>query len=246
MRDQYRGIVLKTYDQGEADMVVSLFTAEEGKLFLKARGAKKITAKLGPHLQSLSLATISVVAPVRSTLPIVIAAEAIETFPNLRRSSARLAEALTGSAIADVFTEPGEALPAIFEALAVFLTTLERGARTQIYGGLERLSMAVLCAAGFKPRLNRCVQCGQDMAGGFLSPRRGGVLCRACGRNELSALPLSVETLALLRLLADNTRSRRVRFSARQAELVRRGLRRFLEYVAPRPLYAYQFLALLS
>lgn len=246
MRDQYRGIVLNTYDQGEADVVASLFTLEEGKVFVKARGAKKITAKLGPHLQPLSLVTVSVVAPVRSTLPIAIGAEAIDSFPSIRREPALLAEALAGIGIVDVFTEPGEALAAVFEALFVFLTTLERGPAAKAQGGLERLAMAVLCATGFRPRLNHCTQCGRDLASGFLSPRRGGVLCNGCGRHELNAIGLSAETLALLRLLVDNTKSRRVRLSIRQATLIRHSLRRFLEYMAPRPLYAYQFLALLS
>ncbi|MDR1941487.1 MAG: DNA repair protein RecO [Endomicrobium sp.] len=41
-----KGLVLKTFDRGEADKAVTLYTCEWGKIYAVAPGAKKIAAKL--------------------------------------------------------------------------------------------------------------------------------------------------------------------------------------------------------
>lgn len=238
------GIILKTFDQGEADLAVALLTYESGKVFVKARGAKKMAAKLGPHLQPLNKVLIHTVPPARTTQPIIIDVEALDGFNKLRRSPRRFIEALAGLGLVDVFTHGGEAGPGVFTALADFLGTLESAAMPAARGALERLTFAVLKESGLTPQVNKCLKCRARIAGrAFLSIALGGLLCGRCQPLTRSGLkPLSAEMVALLQNLGDNRRRAKVRLSDRQVKLIRPIAQVFSEYVAPQPLYAFQFL----
>lgn len=54
-------IILKKTISGEADVFVAVFTREFGKLRILAKGAKKINAKLAPHLDTLNRSEIAFV-----------------------------------------------------------------------------------------------------------------------------------------------------------------------------------------
>lgn len=55
------GIVLKKMPHGEADFLVLILTRNFGKLDFRARGARKHTSKLNPHLDFLNLINFSFV-----------------------------------------------------------------------------------------------------------------------------------------------------------------------------------------
>ena len=55
-----QGIVLESKPLGEADLMVTLLTSDEGKLRAVARGARKTTSKLVGHLEPLNRVDISV------------------------------------------------------------------------------------------------------------------------------------------------------------------------------------------
>lgn len=50
-----KAIILKKYDSGDFDRQYLLYTAVGGKLTAVAKGAKKITSKLNPHLEYFSI-----------------------------------------------------------------------------------------------------------------------------------------------------------------------------------------------
>lgn len=56
-----RAIVLRKTISGEADLFILAFTENFGKLRIFAKGAKKISAKLAPHLDALNIGEIGFV-----------------------------------------------------------------------------------------------------------------------------------------------------------------------------------------
>ncbi len=78
-----RGIVLRRRDLGEADRIVTVLTAERGKLRLVAKGSRRTSSKLAGHLEPFSAARL-LVARTRG-LDIISQAEMLESFPRLRQ-----------------------------------------------------------------------------------------------------------------------------------------------------------------
>lgn len=56
-----RALVLARYPHGEADLRVSLFGEELGKLFATVVSGRKITSRLGPHLLEGSVASVRLI-----------------------------------------------------------------------------------------------------------------------------------------------------------------------------------------
>lgn len=91
---EYRteAVVLKRTEQGEADRWVILYTKEFGKLELFQKGARKILAKLSPHLEPFIHVDISF-ATGKSKNTITNALE-MEPFSDIRRSPEKIATAI--------------------------------------------------------------------------------------------------------------------------------------------------------
>lgn len=50
-KEKLQGIVLRRYDFGEADKIVTVFTRERGKIRLLAKGVRRIMSRRAPHLE---------------------------------------------------------------------------------------------------------------------------------------------------------------------------------------------------
>lgn len=75
------GFIVKTQDLGEADLLLTFFTLEEGKLRFLAKSAKRITSKLAGRLQpyyEIDLTTVG-----NGGLPKLIGAEVVSDFSAL-------------------------------------------------------------------------------------------------------------------------------------------------------------------
>lgn len=94
-----QGIIIKTFNSGEIDRLVTVYTKEFGKLLLKAKSVRKNQAKLKGHLE-LFLYSHLIVAPGRG-LDIVTGAETIEGFSRLRKNLPSLAAAYYLSELID-------------------------------------------------------------------------------------------------------------------------------------------------
>jgi DNA repair protein RecO len=57
---QDQGIVFSKKDFKESDLLVTVYTKKYGKVFLQARGGKKITSKLSSHIEPANLVIINV------------------------------------------------------------------------------------------------------------------------------------------------------------------------------------------
>jgi DNA repair protein RecO (recombination protein O) len=76
------GIVLKGYDFGEADRILTLYTPQLGKLRAVAKGMRRTKSRMGGHLDLFTRSNL-LVARGRQ-LDIVTQAETIESFASMR------------------------------------------------------------------------------------------------------------------------------------------------------------------
>ena len=118
-----RAVVLKKMAVGEADELVTLYTADFGKIRARAQGVKKEGAKLRGHLETLTISVIGFVLGKNGER--LTHSRMIESFPRIRGDSERLAAACQMARIIDDACMEGERDERLWSILEQGLRGLE-------------------------------------------------------------------------------------------------------------------------
>ena len=146
-------IVLRQRKLGDADKIITLYTASYGKLDAVAKGVRRLTSRLAGHVQPLNHGSY-LLAHGRN-LDIITQAQSIETFQPLRDDLGRLSYALYAAELLDRATEERAENFAVYRLL---LDTLRRVAtRNDIDVVLRYSDMSLLMQLGSRPGLRRGV-----------------------------------------------------------------------------------------
>jgi DNA repair protein RecO (recombination protein O) len=191
-------IVLRRRDIGEADRVVTVYTAEFGKRRVVARGSRRTSSRLAGHLEPFGAVRL-LIARTRG-LDIVSQAETIESFASLRRREETIVAAGYFAELVDELTLEDAQQEAVYDLLFASFRLLDDGREIR----LVRLvfEMGLLRLLGYRPELHSCISCGAQIepaANGFSD--EGGVVCPACVHRRADARPVSIATLKLLRAI---------------------------------------------
>lgn len=234
-------IVLRQRRLGEADVIVTLYTPNYGKLEAKAKGVRKTTSRMAGHLQPLTRCALQLAQG--RTMEVVAGCQTIEAFPALRQDLERLSRGLYVAELADRMLPERLEGRATYQLLLDILRRLEAGSHLEL--ALRYLEMGLLGQAGFRPELDECLGCGSPSP---LEPYRfsaavGGLLCRRCGANA-DARPLSANALRVLRLLQRAPWQEVTRLSIPPAlgQEVEGHLRAYIAYVLEREVNALAFI----
>ena len=177
-------IVLRHRDLGEADRVLTLFTAEHGKLRVSVRGARKPKSRLGGHLEPLTRASVQIARG--RTLDVVTQAQAVEVFHTARADFLTLLHGLHMAELVDRFTQEQEPQEELFTLLLEALRRLDAGHRADSLA--RAFEIQVLSWAGFQPVLDRCASCDADVDGSrgqsAFSAQLGGLVCSSCSSAQ--------------------------------------------------------------
>ena len=194
------GVVLSRRDLGDADRIVTLFTREFGRRRLVARGSRRPTSQLAPHIELFT--RVRLMGVVGANLDVLKQAQSLETYPRFRSDLAAFAAAGWAVELLDGLSEDGEAAPDAYAVLTAFLRALN-GAAADPEPLLSALAINLLDMHGYAPELWRCTVCRQAIQPGAhaFAPRTGGVVCAECSRDHASHT-LSVDTLKTLRFIA--------------------------------------------
>lgn len=197
-----RGLVLREVRYKEADRILTVLTADRGKLTVKARGALRKGSRLGAASQALCWSEFTLFGNKgRWTAD---EGSSLEQFLGLREDIALLA---LGAYFADlldtVCAEEMPDAPALQLGLNA-LYALSRGiyAPEHVKSVFE---LRLLCLEGFRPETEACGVCGRtDVREPMFAPDEGMVHCRECGGYSTgAALPLDGESLAAMRHIVD-------------------------------------------
>jgi DNA repair protein RecO (recombination protein O) len=191
-------IVLREYDWGEADRILTVFSREQGKLRLIAKGVRKIHSRKAGHLLPFTQTQLQVAAG--REMPIISQAETIEAFVGLREDLTRIGYASYVIELIDRFTyEEGEHLT----LYRLLLDTLQRLSQS----GLDPLvtlryyEIRLLDAVGFRPQITECAACAKPLQpeDQYFSNVLGGIVCPRCASQHENLRPISVTALKYLR-----------------------------------------------
>jgi DNA repair protein RecO (recombination protein O) len=191
-------VVLRHANWGEADRILTLYTREQGKLRVIAKGARKIRSRKAGHLEPFTHITLQLAKS--HDLPIVTQVETLDAYLPLRENLLRTSYASYVMELLDRFTYDQEGgNPALFHLLTDTLARL--CLETDPWLAIRYYEMRLLDYLGFRPKLFECANCQQPIepVDQFFSFPMGGVICPKCGTGLPGLRPVAVETLKYLR-----------------------------------------------
>ncbi len=237
------GVVLNRRDQGEADRVVKLLTAE-GSVDLLAKGVRKPRSRKAGHLE-LFARTQVLVSRVTGSWDIVSQAEAVQVRARLQEDFRLGTYARYVAELAVRFFE-GETEPQLYALVDDVLARLDGGAAPEL---LTRwYEQQALALAGFRPEWLTCVgERGGNLCQMPLRPRaddrrpygldmeRGGAVCHECfaaDAREHTVRPLSPSALSWLQTLQRRSFDEVTRFALpeRTAKELAQAMEQYIAY----------------
>lgn len=182
------GITLGAHKYGDAARVVTFFTRERGKVEATARGIGKPGSKLAAAVEPFTLSRLQFAEG--RNLDRLTQAEVVEGYVALRQDIRRYAYGAALLELTALTTEPGQAVPDLFEALVAALAALVGATDLELI--FWAYTLRLLQTQGNAPETEHCVHCGGKIAGQVCHlPVEGGFVCRECspqsdGRVEVS------------------------------------------------------------
>lgn len=172
------GVVLRTFDLGEADRIVTILTRSHGKVRAVAKGVRRTASKFGSRLEPFMVTDVQFYQG-RSSLETIAQAETLGSYGadiaiHYDRFTAANAMAETAERLTD--TEP--ALNQ-YTLLVGGLRSLSRGEHSPSLT-LDSYFMRAFSIAGWAPSLDSCGRCGHESDLNAFVAHFGGLVCDGC------------------------------------------------------------------
>jgi len=190
------GIVIRTSDYGETNKVVTIFTRENGKVGVIARGAKKPSSRLSAITQLFTYGTF--LFQKGSGLGSLQQGETIQSMRSVREDIFLTAYASYITELLDKGTENEKGNPFLFELYLQSLKYLADGIDPDVL--VHIFEMKMLNVLGLYPNLNECVSCGAKEGTFHFTLRENGFICHRCFQHDPYRLSISQNVVKLLRL----------------------------------------------
>jgi DNA repair protein RecO (recombination protein O) len=216
-------VLLRGHPYSESSRILRFHTREAGVVGALARGIRKAGGKGASGLESFASGTL--VLYMRDGRELQTFKDFTPTHPrrDLGASALRMGGA---SVVAELILRHAgeEANPALFDAFEAALDRIGGAGEPEVLATVLSESWRLVCALGYRPVLDACVECGEQIGDREMSRfdfSAGGVRCAACSgergprvgpgaREQLGAMvagvPLSGPLLrgrAHLQLLSD-------------------------------------------
>lgn len=237
-------IVLRQRKLGDADKIVTLYTANFGKVDAVAKGVRRVTSRLAGSVEPLSHGSF-MFAHGRN-LDIITQAQPIETFQPLRDDLGRLSYAFYAAELIDRATEERSENFALYRLLLDTLRRLTQDNDLDLV--LRFFEVSLLNELGYRPELQQCVICHDPSKedGKYFSASAGGIVCSDCRPPEIILRGISAEALRALRLLQTGSfrEVAELPLDAQLADELERHLRDAFHYALEREVRSASFLDL--
>ncbi|MFH1088310.1 MAG: DNA repair protein RecO [Patescibacteria group bacterium] len=199
-----KGIIIKRINLGEADKILTILTADRGKIRVIAKGMRKPKSKLGGFLE-LFRYNEYILAEGRN-LDLVTGASTIESFRQIGLSLHRLGLAYYIAELIDKLVEETQDANEIFNLThSVFKEINQHKLPIDFIKSFFELNL--LGVLGLRPELDKCIICNKpiDYQNKFgFSWALGGMLDREHLTNENHVVVLNATEADLLRYIATN------------------------------------------
>lgn len=192
-------LTLRKMPLGEADLLLTLYTREAGKLRAVAKGARRSTSRLVGHFEPLTLNRLSLARG--RNLDIVTQAQVIENFTTLKGDLTGITKGLYVAELVDGFGAEAHPNQPLYDLALETLQAIGEDPASDL--PLRFFELHLLEVSGLMPELYRCVECLKPLVPGRhrFTPNGGGTLCADCRPADANLRPLSLGAVKVLRLL---------------------------------------------
>ena len=192
-------LTLRKYPLGEADLLVTLFAKDRGKLRAVAKGARRTSNKLLGHLEPLTQLRLSLAQG--RNLDYVTQAQSVNMFADLKNDLGATAKGLYLAELVDGFGSEASSNQPLYQLAVDILDSI--GQYPESEWPLRYFELQLLRFSGLMPELYQCVECRQPILPDShrFSHAVGGTLCLNCQPAKAHPRPLSLRALKVLRLL---------------------------------------------
>ena len=195
-----RGLVLRLTDYNDRDTLVTLLTADHGRMTVKARGLRRKNSPLIGPCQLLAYGEYTLFE-YRGMYTINEAAS-LELFRDLRKSLSKLSLGTYMAQVCEVISQ--EDLPSP-ELLSLLLNCLYGLSKLNISEAMVKSVFEFRCAclAGYMPELQGCIGCGNPIPERF-DVSAGHLECVRCRSRESDGIrmPVTQGLLSAMRYIA--------------------------------------------
>ena len=196
MLKNVEGIIIRSIDYGETNKIVTVFSRENGKIGMMARGAKKPNSRLSFVSQLFTYGNYLYYAA--KGLGTMSQGEVIQSFRSIREDVFKTAYVACIAELTDKLSEEKKTDPYLFELLYQSLHYINEGLDPEVIMFIFETKM--LAVAGIAPKLDGCVSCGREEGIVSFSIREGGFLCDRCVEIDAHHIPVSEAVRKLLKL----------------------------------------------
>lgn len=194
--------VLRTGSLGESDVLVTLFTREQGKVRGVARAARRSRKRFGGALEPATHVRAGFVEKEGRDLAQIQDLEILHSYFDMQREPAVAAACAFLCEVTEQFAREQQVDELFFRLLGSVLDGLQGGVDPSLAARYFELWTCRI--QGLLPDLRNCAACERPLDDGArYEPRHGELYCRRCGRESAGGLPVAGPALALaLRMLA--------------------------------------------
>ena len=193
-------IINKT-DFGESDLIITLFSAERGKISTIGKGAKRSRRRFPGSLELFSLVAFNGFIKHPLALTRIDECQLIEPFSAIQED---LRSYFCGCYFLEIANrccaerQANKALFALLNDIFTFLTTVpNRNFNCRI----RLFELQIITLLGFKPQLSCCLDCGNKLDKDrffHFSPQTGGLVCKVCRPRHPASFTVSRGTINML------------------------------------------------
>lgn len=198
-----RAVVLDRTKLGEQDLILTLLASDGSEVRAVAKGARKPGGRLAARTDLFS--EVDLLLAVGRSLDVVSEAALVNAHAGIRGELDRVCAASAICEVARLTCFDGTEDPFLYPILCRALSACEEAAdRPHLDLVVAAYAFKTLAHGGWRPELDRCVSCGDDVPT-FFSVAAGGVLCASCAREVEGAEPVSAARISWLCFLISAT-----------------------------------------
>ncbi len=196
--------ILARRDYKENDQMITLFTAEKGKIEVLAKGVKKVISKNSAFLEPFFLVEADVVEG-KEFFRLTTATQ-IESFKEIRADWQKSILAGYACEILNRLLSNNSPENKIFKLFFSYLKFLSEAKEVSRIFSIAFL-WKLFALQGYLPNLDKCVACGQTNNLNFFVSASGGLVCSVCKAKKIElqkAILLKEKDKENLKMLTKN------------------------------------------
>ncbi|MBK9247922.1 MAG: DNA repair protein RecO [Ignavibacteria bacterium] len=199
-------IILHSRKYSETSKILTVYSAEHGKLSLLAKGARSPKSKFGASLEALSHSMITVYKKPQRDLHLITKAETATPLRRIAEDYSRLTIGLAIAELTSVTQEPEEVNSAIFELLCTTLILLNKTQNNE-YALLVAFQIRLADLMGFATNFTDCYVTGVSLINYknqefVFSISDGGIMSPEVSQYR-EGFVFETKTLSILQLIAE-------------------------------------------